>query len=239
VCTTQTRPLDPSGTAASASKFSLEPSKAESKKKAKAERKAVVEELFDFWKALFDHPTAKLSDQRRRKTELALSSFTTGELYQSLAGYKEDDWEPRLEKLHNHDLTVLFRDIEHVERGLDIYRQYPNDCARHLPLRERVLLCDDWDSAFRSGLLSDALGLDATGRSNLLLAFHERRLVPASFRAFGLCALLRALRGEKPDGLGKALLAGDEPPEMPDMTPEEQDVIMGLVPRPRTVQEQA
>ena len=79
--------------------------------------------VFDQWKTLFKKTQATILDpRRRRRIEWAVKTYGLEATQKSLVGYSLDDWPDR--KKH-HDLTLLFRDAEHFERGLALADQRP------------------------------------------------------------------------------------------------------------------
>ncbi len=79
-----------------------------------ADRQAV----FDHWMTAFKKiASTVLDDKRARRIDWAVKTYSVEQAKLSIDGYAADDWEGRKK---NHDLTLLFRDAAHVERGLEL-----------------------------------------------------------------------------------------------------------------------
>ena len=77
-----------------------------------------IRAVFDHWKQVFTkRSTTVLDDKRRRRIAWAVKTYGVVEARRSIDGYGRDDWDGRAK---HHDITLLFRDAEHFERGLEL-----------------------------------------------------------------------------------------------------------------------
>lgn len=82
-----------------------------------------IDLVFKHWKAAFGKNGATvLDDKRKRRIVWALKTYGLDEAKRSITGYSKDPWDGRK---RNHDVTLLFRDAAHFERGLELYGGAP------------------------------------------------------------------------------------------------------------------
>lgn len=82
--------------------------------------------IFDHWKTVFGKiASTKLDGKRRARIKWAKDTYGFAACIESLDGYGSDPWADR--KRH-HDLTLLFKDAAHFERGLDLAAEKRDGC---------------------------------------------------------------------------------------------------------------
>lgn len=89
---------------------------------------ANVRLVFDEWRRVFGHPTAKLDSKRTLRIKSRLKDFTVEQLCKALAGAAKDDWtmgkDPKSPRRFDGIETVL-RDTAQVERFLEMGSKKP------------------------------------------------------------------------------------------------------------------
>lgn len=84
--------------------------------------RAPVLEIFEHWKAATGKGRAKLDTRRRTRIEWALANYAPDEVKRAIDGYAASAWH-RGDNDRGRaflDLTLMLRDAEHVERGLEM-----------------------------------------------------------------------------------------------------------------------
>lgn len=77
-----------------------------------------VKAVFDHWTVTFRKNAAtKLDDKRKRRIQWAVKTYGLAASLRCIDGYGRDPWDGRA---RNHDVTLLFRDATHFERGLEL-----------------------------------------------------------------------------------------------------------------------
>jgi len=106
------------------------PQKIEPRKKKEEERDRSANQpaadrlsVFEHWKQAFKKTNATVLDEKRkRRIDWAVKTYGLERALQSVSGYARDPWEGRK---RNHDITLLFRDAAHFERGLELFGGAP------------------------------------------------------------------------------------------------------------------
>lgn len=84
---------------------------------------ANVRLVFDEWRKVFEHPTAKLDNKRTLRIKARLKDFTPEQLCKALRGAAKDDWtmgrDPKSPRRYDGLETVL-RDTAQVERFIEL-----------------------------------------------------------------------------------------------------------------------
>jgi hypothetical protein len=81
------------------------------------------ERLFALWQDVMDKPRAKLDAKRQQRIRWALLNYSEDECEQAIRGCSMSDFHMGRNsrgKMYN-DLTLIFRDAEHVEDFIDTY----------------------------------------------------------------------------------------------------------------------
>lgn len=76
--------------------------------------------VFEHWRVAHGHPKAVLDKKRKRTIESALKDYSPESLCESISGYLKSTFhmgENPDKKIHD-EITLLIRDSEHIERGL-------------------------------------------------------------------------------------------------------------------------
>ena len=190
-----------------------------------------VLEIFETWKRAWGIKRAIVSDGRIRCIGTLLDRFDVSEtdLHQSIIGWTDDDWEERAAKLANHDLTVLLRNAEYFEKGLDFWTKMdPKRRAAMLPLPLLIQSVTRWGEAHKWGLLPKLLTPYLT-EDQYMLHFQTRRSTAQSdVQAFLVAAMSNGTDEHKRE-LAKAWCDDETPaPETPleDIPEEVQDLAM-------------
>jgi hypothetical protein len=82
-----------------------------------------IERLFSVWQDVMERPRAKLDMNRQQRLRWALLNYTEQECEQAIRGCSMSDFHMGRNsrgKMYN-DLTLIFRDAEHVEDFIDTY----------------------------------------------------------------------------------------------------------------------
>ncbi|SER37384.1 MULTISPECIES: hypothetical protein [Pseudomonas] len=117
---TETTSHVPSGTSKAASKAEV----AEAKRKAKADRQALVAKIFEHWRTVCETKTSRLDAKRTKIIEKALEEYTVEQVIGAISGCSKSDFHMARNKYKGAkkyiDLSLIFRDAEHTERFLGI-----------------------------------------------------------------------------------------------------------------------
>jgi hypothetical protein len=86
-----------------------------------------VQEVFDHWKAIHQHPRAALDDKRRGLIADRLKTYSVADLCQSISGYLNSPHHMgQNDKATKYDdLELLLRDAQHIDRGMKFYAEPP------------------------------------------------------------------------------------------------------------------
>lgn len=94
--------------------------------------KRKTEELFEYWKDKTGHPRARLDDKRRRKLATALRFYSLAECKKAIDGCTKSAWHqgqnPNGKRYDQ--ISLIFRDAEHVERFMEYDDKPPRDTHR-------------------------------------------------------------------------------------------------------------
>lgn len=89
-----------------------------------------VKRVFEFWKKLFKHPTAKLDEKRRKRICARLNDgFTPEQLRDCMLGASKDPFLMGTEKgaIRKYDgIETIFRDVAQVERLIELHKNRVN-----------------------------------------------------------------------------------------------------------------
>jgi hypothetical protein len=172
-----------------------------------------VQALWQLWLSLWEHNDRKmvLSPKRLDCIIKAIETYGYPECEEALLGYREDDWKPRHRELRNHDLTVLFRDEEHVERGRDIYTRMPaSERLRRLSPLTALARVESWPALFDSNVIYRLLAMTdweysrmdtAVRRGDMKLTdwcLHICAALATDFSPAALAEVKRALLAKEP-----------------------------------------
>jgi hypothetical protein len=90
----------------------------------------LVKQVFEHWKQAFGKTAnTVLDEKRKRRIRWALKTYGLDATLKSISGYAQDDWKDRSK---HHDLTLLFRDADHFERGIALADKNAATDASHL-----------------------------------------------------------------------------------------------------------
>lgn len=91
-----------------------------------------VDAIFDLWRTECDHPRAHLDQKRRRRIEWALATYPHDDIIDAIHGAAHSPFHQGDNDRHRKydDLTLIFRDAEHLEQFRDMHRNGP---TRHIP----------------------------------------------------------------------------------------------------------
>lgn len=81
-----------------------------------------AERIFDHWKSTRSKSGSRLTDNRRRKINTRLATFSEDDLVRAIDGVAFDPWE---ERSLQDDLTIIFRSDEQVEKFLALAANPP------------------------------------------------------------------------------------------------------------------
>jgi uncharacterized protein YdaU (DUF1376 family) len=92
-----------------------------------------VERVFAFWASKMRHDGATLDAKRRATIRKALKLRGEEDLCRAVTGYSLDKWHMgENDRGKRHDsLELIFRDAEHIERGLGFFREHADVIAPH------------------------------------------------------------------------------------------------------------
>jgi hypothetical protein len=87
----------------------------------------VVQRVFDHWRAVHNHPAAKLDAKRRKLIRDALKAYPEADLCQAISGYKNSPHHMgQNDRSTVYDaIELLLRDAKHIDAGLRFYRDPP------------------------------------------------------------------------------------------------------------------
>lgn len=105
----------------------------------------VVERVFDHWRTVHQHPTAKLDEKRRRLIRAALKGYAEADLCEAIAGYRNSPHHMgQNDRGTRYDSIELFlRDAKHIDAGLAFARNPPRTDLSTLT-RANVDRTADW-----------------------------------------------------------------------------------------------
>ncbi len=90
---------------------------------ARADSLPVVREVFEEWRVVHSHPTAKLDAKRTARIRGALKLHTPDQLKQAIRGALKDDWlmgrDPKSTKKYD-GLETILRDAAQIEKMIDL-----------------------------------------------------------------------------------------------------------------------
>ena len=87
--------------------------------------------VFEHWKTVFGHPSARLDAKRRRLIAGALKLYPESELFQAISGYLKSPFHmgENEDRKRYDGLGLMLRDAEHIDAGLRFHAE-PNQEAR-------------------------------------------------------------------------------------------------------------
>lgn len=107
--------------------------------------RAVVERVFEHWRATHNHPQARLDERRRKIIRAALASYSESALCESIAGYRNSPHHMgQNDRGTVYDsIELLLRDAKHIDAGLAFARNPPRTDLSSLT-RANVDRTADW-----------------------------------------------------------------------------------------------
>ena len=86
-----------------------------------------IDLIFEHWRKVHKHPDAKASEKRRRRIAGRLKEFSLEDLRHCIDGYKLSVFHmgENVSGVKYDDIELMMRSTEHVERGLEFYRNPP------------------------------------------------------------------------------------------------------------------
>ena len=138
--------------------------------------------VWNAWKELFNiHAKTELSDKRARRIRWALAKYQLKYVLSAIKGYSLDDWADRHTSLSKHDITLLLRDEEHVERGFDFLLKSGEDVSRLLPFETQLREKTSWQEIQRSEIVELLVGgQDAV--SDMRLSLYHKTMTGRAYK---------------------------------------------------------
>lgn len=123
---------------------SVSHSEAVSKKKPMSAPQTVVE-VFEHWKSVHKHPSAKLDAKRQKLIAAALISYSVADLCQSITGYRNSPHHMgQNDKATIYDdIELMLRDAKHIDAGMKFGSAPPRTELSSLT-RKNVASTADW-----------------------------------------------------------------------------------------------
>lgn len=93
----------------------------------KLDRDPQITTIFDIWRTECDHPRAQLDPKRRRRIQWAADNYPHDDLIDAILGAAHSPFHQGDNDRHRKydDITLIFRDAEHVEQFRDMHRHGP------------------------------------------------------------------------------------------------------------------
>ena len=93
---------------------------------------ALVVEVFEYWKDKMGKKRAVLDKNRHRDIAWGIAVYNVEQCKQAIDGCAASGWHmgQNKNKVAYNDITLIFRDSEHVERFLDIYDENNKTSAK-------------------------------------------------------------------------------------------------------------
>lgn len=102
---------------------------------------APLDRVFNHWRHEFKHPKAQLDPRRRRAIQAALKAYGEATILASLSGYLHSPHHmgQNDQRTVYDDISLLLRDAEHVEKGLQFARAPPQPAKSAVELARENL----------------------------------------------------------------------------------------------------
>lgn len=93
---------------------------------------ALVLEVFEYWKDRMGKKRAILDKNRHRDLAWGIALYNAEQCKQAIDGCATSEWHmgKNRNKTAYNDITLIFRDAEHVERFLDLYDEANKQTAK-------------------------------------------------------------------------------------------------------------
>jgi len=95
--------------------------------------KGEVLQVFEHWKSVWRHPTAKLDKKRRARIEARLKDFTAEQLCNAISGFRNSPWhcgtDPKGDGVVYDGIQTLLRDSDQVEKGIGLFTKPPSSAT--------------------------------------------------------------------------------------------------------------
>lgn len=104
-----------------------------------------VVEVFEHWKSVHKHPSARLDARRQKLIAAALSSYSVADLCQSISGYLNSPHHMGQNERATvyDDIELMLRDAKHIDAGLKFSSSPPRTELSSLT-RKNVASTADW-----------------------------------------------------------------------------------------------
>lgn len=146
------RPLNPKTlTSLSLNEPSKKNRQREPSTRERARGSSQAEEVFDHWKAEWNHPRAVLDAKRRGRIEGLLKTFSPDDLRHAISGFKNSDWhtgrDPRGAGTVYDGIETLLRDSAQVEKGMRLFAHPPRPPPKPETASERIMRLNGGDDS--------------------------------------------------------------------------------------------